>query len=261
MLNERSSKVIIFILGVSMVLLGGYKTLIGSIADATLSFVIAVILLLLTQIEYLKSFKALGLEAVLKDKIDEADTLLAQLKSISLPLTEMLFSTMAHSGRYGKMSRRDENAYVEKITGQLKLLGVAENLIDTAKKDVYYFNAFDMASAIKSKLSSILHEKEGDWFDIYNRAARVGMFDQVLMDKSNEQLSLCRKERIDLKGLLKVGDYSLFSLELKGFIKKMESLSDDEKKEFLSEQGEDILDLDYFIANRKIRRPNVWFAE
>lgn len=244
-----------------MVLLGGYKIFVGSTGDATLSFIVAVLLLLLTKIEHLKSFKALGLEAVLKDKIVEADTLLSQLKSISLPLTEMLFSTMAHSGRYGKMSRLDENDYVEKVTGQLKLIGVTDDLIDIAKKDIYYFNAFDMVSIIKSKLSSVLHEKQGELFDIHDRAVRVGTFDQVLADKSSVQSDLCRKESYELKKLLDGCDYHQFNSMLKTFIQKMESLTQEEKNNFLADQNENIKDLDYFIAYKKIRRPDVWFSE
>jgi hypothetical protein len=47
-----------------------------------------------------KRFKGLGIEAELRDKIDEADKLLSQLGALVTPIAEMVFSMTARLGRW-----------------------------------------------------------------------------------------------------------------------------------------------------------------
>lgn len=260
-MNIRLSKGIIFILAIVFILLGMYKVYSGNIGDASLSVVSGFLLLLFTNIENIESIKALGLEAKLTKSINEANVLISQLRNVITPQTEMLFSTMAYNGRYGKISRREEARFVERITEQLRSIGVSEEQIDIAKKDVYFFNAIDIGREIVIHLTNLLLAKEQEARTIFNNLSNASRGGGLLFEAEAGDIRKWAVIREAVAKTLSDRNYDELYGRLIGFIDSPDVFTPEEKEKIMEKMGEQLEDLRFFITTKKIRRPDVWFSK
>lgn len=261
-------KVIMFALAFIFILLGLYKIVLSNNVDATLSLTAGFILIFLTNIEHIESLKGLGLEAKLRQRINEADALITQLQNISLPLSEMLFTVMVRSGRHGRMTRTEEHMYVERVASQLKSLGIDDETIEVSKKGVYYFYALDMASVIRKKIDWFLFQKQSK---LEHRARRIA--NGELDTPGEENLTGCDYEEANKKALKSINskvalshlfdekDYTSFGKALYEFIESMDFCSEEERRDLFNDSKEEFEDLKFFIETKRIRRPKIWFSD
>ncbi|WP_454767239.1 hypothetical protein [Citrobacter freundii] len=252
-MSKKKTKSILFCIGVLFLGLGGYKIFMGATGDGSLSSVIGIVSILLSNMEGLKSFKALGLEAELRDKIGEADALLHQIKSISVPLSEMLFSVMAWSGRAGKMPRESEDELVSRVSLQLRNMGVDDSTIEKSKKEIFYFDAIDLSRPIIQEIEFALSRKSVQWYELSDKHLRIPNYDEDKAKEAEAKQEQCDEESKMLNKLLYNEDIGSFYSLLVSFIFNSQSLNAHEKIELMEKVSNDLGALKDYV-NQKVKR-------
>jgi len=158
--------------------------------------------------------------------------------------------------------------YVEKVTSQLKSLGIDDETIEVSKRDIYYFYALDMASVIRKKIDWFLFHKQGK---LEYRARRIasGELDTpgeenltgCDYEEANEQALNSIKSKVALSNLFDDKDYTSFGKALYEFIESMDFCSEEERRDIFNESKEEFEDLKFFIETKRIRRPKIWFSD
>lgn len=220
-----------------------------------------VFLLIFAYLPYFESFKGLGMEGVLKGKIEEADSLLAQLRKLLLPLADLSLTSAITNGRFGSNITREEmDSYVETISEQLASCGVSQTEIQHTKRSYHLFTAFDMAIPIDKKIAETLLQKQQKvQSEIGQLGSPINPSDQEYVSLNEDRLEI-GKEITMLREYRKVSQALSYSDNIKGFIASSKWLDVAEKEALLSDFQEEFLDLDYLKQRGELRRKDVWFA-
>ena len=254
-------QIAIFIVAILLLAAGFFLGYVENIGAATATYGAAVISLIFAFLPEFKKFKGLGIEAELLDrKIEETDKLLRQLRDITTPIAEMLFSSAARAGRYGSnMSNRQKYELVQKIESELKKCGIDESSLEKAKEDWHYFVIFDLTcpiiSKVSSKLQPIQHELAEKIREIKKplTAETQETYDklQIRWTEVSEEISEFRSLRHEKNQTVLVDKIrkSIFSTDL---------LNNDEKKVLMNEIAEDLEDIAHYIKYKDFRRPSTW---
>jgi hypothetical protein len=113
--------------------------------------IIAVLVLLIANIDKIESFKAsaTGVEAKTRKLVKEAETAIDEIRSMSVTLARAVFSTIESEGRFGGAGRDDEKqAIKDQVLADLKKLGATKAQIDQVRDVSYPFACFDYAHNI-----------------------------------------------------------------------------------------------------------------
>jgi hypothetical protein len=256
-------QIIIFIVAILLFTSGvglGYMDKVGA---ATATYTAAVLSLIFAFLPEFKTFKGLGIEAELLDKkIEETDKLLKQLRDITAPISEMLISSTARSGRWDSgMPRSQKYELIQRIERELKKCGVEDSQLEQAKSDWHYYNTFDLASPvfekITEKLNPIQQEREKALHDFKQpiTSDRMAEHDRLIQHR-NEVM----KEIGDLRDLRQIKNQDNIADSILDFISKSEALRSEEKVDLAKEIDEKLRDLEHYIKHKEFRRLSVWFA-
>jgi len=222
------------------------------IGGATATYSAAVFCLIFVFLTEFRKFKGFGVEAeLLERKIDEADKILKQLRDITSPIAEMLFSTVARSGRIGAMMpRKKRHELMERIELELISSGVSKEQIDKSKTDWHYFNTIDLAqpaftlisgrveifmSAELDKLSGCEHDSPG----------------VQLADSYRDKLSKLKND---------IGNPRLPE-NILSFINDAKIFDDSTKRLLLEDISKSLSELKYYINNREFNDIGKWFSD
>ena len=168
-------------------------------------------------------------------KIEEAEELFKNLRSVSVTMASMNFPVLARLGRWGLMSKkRQQQILAKEMVKGLTSCGVPREEIDNAMHDFNFMILFDMSEPIRERMVEIVRERSGD-----------------------EKAQL---EESDLVKRLKKAKYQDWPTAVREAMDGVPGLTQDDKAKLLSTYAENIKDIEHYAKHGEIRRPDVWFA-
>ncbi|MGB8928619.1 MAG: hypothetical protein WCC49_16800 [Pantoea agglomerans] len=259
-LNIKNS---VMLLGFALIILGAVNSTIGNVAGGASCFVVAVILITLFFFE-VKSFKVLGMAAELGKKINEADEVLEKLRRISLPISEIAVTTASQAGRYDTaVPRKKLSDFVSSISNELRDMGVAQESIERVKDSWYLATSIDMALPIHREIQNqidVHHSRACKKLDDINRGVVVlSEEDGKLFDEELGRIEWDRHHYYTDEMSCLNQDYQSYPSYFRRLINELTGIPEVVRDEMLIKINEHILDLEYLIKQKQIRRPELWF--
>jgi hypothetical protein len=234
-------------------------------AGAGATYAAAAICLIFVFLSKFKRFKAFGLidAELLEEKLEEADRLIKRLRGISLPIAELLFTIIARAGRWNsRLPNRDSYRITKKFEEELKKTGVTKSELEEAKKEWHRYNIIDLGSPV---IKAIVQD-----IDVKRNAKQevVDSFPQPITPEKQpeykrliENLRESGKFRKEALALYKLEDMDSLSEEINTFVKTCSLFDKQEREKLLSNNQEQIKDIEYYCKNHEFRRLDVWFED
>ena len=134
-------KKIIFVVAMILLIFGVCLSFQDKTGGAFVTYGAAIFCLIFAFLQEFKRFKGLGIEAeVLEKKIEEADVILGHLRSLSVPLAELLFTMVARLGRWDSaVPRKDTYRIMKGFEEALRGLKVPEDKLSRAKAESHRY--------------------------------------------------------------------------------------------------------------------------
>jgi hypothetical protein len=146
-------------LSIGAFVLGLYLAYQDKVAAAGVCIAAAVLPILFSQLPFLEYLKILGLEAKLRERVNEADTIVAKLKRIASVSAEQLFTQAALAGRWGGEALLAKQERAAQLTAMLRGLEIPPAEITTAKTIYLRAIAHDLAHIFFSVIRNLLGAK------------------------------------------------------------------------------------------------------
>lgn len=242
---------------------GAFVALQGEAAAAGAVFAAAIVCLIFAFLPAFKRFKAFGVEAELKAKIEEADELLARLRGVMVPFSEMLLSTTARMGRWSSGMPRDKKLeLIRQIEAELIQCGVTSAQLERAKADWHFFNVFDLSGPAIQRISDVLHRK------LNERNAEMNSVPQPIRPEMMERFnSLHARAGVahaaieELNAMQQQAADPMLATRLRAFVTDSSLLEESEKSVLLTSIRDELDDVQHYIDHKEFRRLSVWLAE
>ena len=230
---------------------GIFFSYLDQVSSATATYAAAIFCLIFVFLTEFRRFKGFGVEAeLLERKIDEADKILTQLRNITSPISEMLFSLVVRSGRRGEMiPRKQRYDLMIKIESELKSCGVTDTQIEKAKQDWHAFNIHDLAAPIFQSISTRVEYFMGRELQKVSGCEHDSPGIR-LADKYRENLNKLKSQ---------VTNINIPKLML-NFIETAEIFDEKTKIEINNEISDSLFELSFYIENKKFNNIEKWFS-
>lgn len=262
MLKEKWIKNLLFFIALAFISAGVIVTLTRGATEGTVIIVTGFGLMVLTQFEW-HEIKLLGMEARLRDTINDAEKVLESLRSISLPISEVAISLASRAGRWDTSTPKNElYSLVSSISSELRKIGVKEESLTTIKKEWFYFTTFDMCSMLSNKIITLLQAHHEEANNIYHQW--VGNKPITDTDKHLELLKPIHDASTEIEECRHAfwrKPYNDMPVILKKLIDDSTVLTMNEKQRFWKDNEEIWKDVHYFIEKKEFRRPEIWLSE
>ena len=256
-------KKIIFVVAMILLLFGVCLSFQEKTGGAFVTYGAAIFCFIFAFLQEFKRFKGLGVEAeVLERKIEEADVILGHLRSLSVPLAELLFTMVARLGRWDSaVPRQDTYRIMKGFEEALRGLKVPEDKLSRAKAEWHRYNLMDQARPIVRKLRNLLQEKAKELKKaIAAFPSPISAEDQSLHAAKVEQMNATDEAADAALELLHLSDMTKSADAIQQFIRDCSHFSDDERSELLTEYNELLADLEHYGRTFEFRRLDAWFA-
>lgn len=253
-------RVLLFIASLGQLFVGTRLAMEDKTASSTVTYTAGFVCLFFVFLSEFSKFKGFGLEAELREKIKEADEALQQLRKVSLPVSEMLFTMAARFGRLGSpIPREDRYRIMQEIESELAQLGVTKEEIEKSKHDWHRFNMRDEGKPIYAKVRQKLDAK------LQEVEERSGRFPQPITDHSGwNQLCAERAARIhereELVQIMQSSDWLGMPKKYEQFINTCSAFTDTDRQELFNELKEEFEDVRYYAKDHTFRRLENWKA-
>ncbi|WP_241328718.1 hypothetical protein, partial [Escherichia coli] len=169
MLKNKWIKNFLFFIALLLIGAGVIVTLTIGATEGTVVIVTGFGLMVLTQFEW-HEIKLLGMEAKLRDTINDAEKVLESLRKVSLPISEVAISLASRTGRLDTAtSNKDLYKLVSSISSELEQIGVKKDELTAIKHDWFYFTTFDMCSLLSKTIITILRGHHEEASQIYHQ--------------------------------------------------------------------------------------------
>jgi len=254
---------VIFLLGILLILLGAINASIEKVTGGLACFATGIALIMLCRFN-VDSLKIFGLEAKLQNKIDEAERILDRLRGISIPVSEIAISVASKTGRTPeKISRRELHRYIETINHELNEIGVTSEKIEEIKRGWYSITSIEMAQIILITTRDCLEENISNL--LQGLQENDFSFERTQEDNHQVNKLIAARAKVEDESLRLVFNrnygYEETATHLRDFLSKLEVLPQDEVNKLNEKLCEVWRDLDFLIAEKKLRRPENWFSE
>ncbi|MEZ3415895.1 hypothetical protein HP563_12655 [Pantoea dispersa] len=260
---KLSMQQVIQVVGVFFLFVGAGNSTFGNISGGAACFAAGILLILLFSFD-VKQFNVFGLAAELKDKISEADKILESLRGISLPVSEIAIKNAAQAGRYDLIvPRKKLYEFVNSISRELEGMGVKVEDIERVRDEWYLATAIDMALPVHREI-----QKQIDFYhsQAINKNSDINYGKVILNDEEAkdfyEHLGNIEWDRHHYYSEV-VSDinpnYKDYPQYLQKIITDLTGVPESVKAQMLIKTNEHILDIEYLINQKDIRRPDVWF--
>lgn len=249
-------------LGVIFLTLGAINSTLENVSGGAACFAAGVVVVILFHFD-VKSFNVFGLAAELREKLSEADEILRKLRGISLPISEIAITTASQAGRYDSVvPRKKLYDFVRSISEELKDMNVPNESIEKIKDSWYLATSIDMSLPIHKEIQRQLSS---------HRAKVLAKVDDVRMGRvtlNDEESQALNDEltNIECDNFNYQEDVSYINPNYKSYpshflklINDLTGIPEEDKAGMLLKINEHILDLEYLINHKEIRRPELWF--
>lgn len=262
MLKKKWVKNLSFFIALAFIGAGVIVTLKLGATEGTVVIVTGFGLMVLTQFEW-HEIKLLGMEAKLRDTINDAEKVLENLRKISLPISEVAISLACRTGRMDTATTtNDLYKLVSSISRELEQIGVTQNQLTTIKHAWFYFTTFDMCSIISNKITTILRAHHSEANMKYRQwEGGKPISDQAKQLEMLKPVHDANAEIENFRNILWKKPFEDMPMILKNFIDKSKIITASEKISLLKDNDEIWQDIDFFIKNKEFRRPNIWLSE
>ncbi len=209
-----------------------------------------------------KRIKAFALEAEMRDKIEEVTDVLSKLRTLLIPIAELLFTTVARAGRLGsRLSNKESYDLMERIETELRAIKMTEEQITSTKKDWHRYNMIDLALPIKRDFSTIFQSKQMEHGRVTSSFGTIGDHNRTQWEALIQKGREISSEEKRSKEFLMPREMKIAAQRIRNFVRDSKCLSNDEKTAFLTRNQDSIEDLEYYAENLKFRRLDVWFED
>jgi hypothetical protein len=124
-------------------------------------FVIVALFYYLPQME---SFKAYGVEAKWRERIDKADEILRKLRQSTLASAKLTYLILGWGSRVGGARPEDRRAVADQLDAALFDLNVDADVVHTLKQDYIFFTLYDLFQVydgvVQLKIQKTLHANQ-----------------------------------------------------------------------------------------------------
>lgn len=260
---KGTSDSVIFLIGVLLTLLGAVNASLEKVAGGTACFAAGISLIMLYRFN-VESLKIFGMEAKLQNKINEAERILERLRGISIPVSEIAISVASKTGRTPeKISRRELHRYMETINHELNEIGVASEKIEEIKRGWYSITSMEMAQDILKTTRDCLEENISSLLQGLQK--NDYSFERTQEDNYRIDKLVAARAKVEDESLRLVFNrnygYEETATHLREFLSELDVLPQDEVNKLNEKLCEVWRDLDFLIAQKKLRRPENWFSE
>lgn len=265
MSGDSFKKNILFIIGLMLITLGAVIVIIGNTSGGTACFAAGIVIILFSQFD-VKSIKVFDMAFELQNKINEADEILAKLRGISLPVSEIAIMSASRMGWVQEpLSNKQLHDYVASISKELEGMKVDKDAIDNAKRAWYAITINQLATtvigAIRTKLLLRIQEIEKllskNSLNPGDVTAEQAESNSKLFSDAHTDLISFNKDVEKMRGVVDISIYEWLSLA----INKYETIPQLDKDELQKKLSEHLLDLEFFITHKKLRRSEVWLSQ
>lgn len=153
---------VVTLLSTGAFVLGLYLAYQDKVAAAGVCIAAATLPILFSQLPFVEYLKVLGLEAKLRDRVNQADAIIAQLKRIASVSAEQLFTQAALAGRWGGEGLLSKQKRAAQLTAMLQSLEVPPAEITAAKTMYIRAIAHDLAYIFFSVFRNLMEAKKQD---------------------------------------------------------------------------------------------------
>ncbi|MBP0581478.1 hypothetical protein J8I29_19270 [Labrys sp. LIt4] len=147
-----------------------YLAWIDKLGGAGVAAALFVLIFLFKHFPQLESFKGLGIEAKLRERLKEADDIIASIRQLSLVSAQQSYLQLAWMNRLGTPSNADKRALSGRFQDLLRHLKISEAEIEEARRPLIAMNLYDL------------------WLQVY----------RVLSERVNYRIKQLTKERQSL---------------------------------------------------------------
>ncbi len=261
---EDFVRVALFLIAVALFVSGVILSFRGFGVESASTYSAAALLLLFAFLAKFKRFKALGVEAELwEEKQEEAATLIENLKRTSAAISYPVMVMSARMGRpNSRFSRQDHFDFMRELEGSLISAGIDANEIERMKSDWHVFNVVDLAAPIKRVTSEEFNKKANF---LISESDKFAPGDKKI---SRPEAQACRTELLDaeaelnkLLGAIPSDGLSEIPGRLATWLENLPVFSSMEKQDLRMSIEPEIEDIKYYVETKRIRRPEVFFAE
>ena len=242
---------------------GAVLSYLDKTGSAVATYAASICCLIFVHLPQFKKFKGFGIEAELKQKIEEANETLERLREITVPIAHMLFTMVAKMGRWSSsIPRRQQYEITKKIENELKSNGVKPVHLEKAKGDWHHYNIIDLARPIME--GTLKDVDEG----VARKRKKVDSFKGTITAEIRREYDMAINEwrkassnRKKLQDLYKLTDQQALPDEIEDYIKSSTLIDENKKHELLDRYKEEFADLRYYIKHHEFRRLEKWFAD
>ena len=255
-----------FLSGLALLALGAFLSFEQHADVATITYVAGLLAIALANMEKFKLLKGLGFEAVLREKIqiadrkiEETDNAIRRLRELMKPTAELMFTLVARGGRYvGVLPRAANLRLVGEIENELKLLGMQENEIEAAKRELHFFTTLDLAVPVRDAVLAAYRKKDEE------QLARTDQLPTTLdgaaqrISAEVQQIRKHIREASKKVENLYLADMSEIPDVLEHAIDDESIFSSNEQAELRRAIAEELADLHHYVQNHSFRRIDTW---
>ncbi|MGH8710524.1 MAG: hypothetical protein ACREVA_04305 [Burkholderiales bacterium] len=254
----------VFIIAVALFAAGVCLSFLDKTGSATVTYTAAVLCLIFVFLSEFKRFKGFGLEAELLEKrIEQANVLISQLRTLLEPISELLFTMVARAGRWSsRLPNRDSYRIMKKFEEELRAVGMTDEQLRNAKKGWHHFNLIDLTRPVIDDIKPVLDEKQNAQQQV------IQGFKQPIQPeaqpKHTAEIEKAREISAEIQKLLdvyKAPDMREAHSRIRAFVQECKFFSDAERAVILARNSDSIEDLKYYAKNMEFRRLDVWFGD
>ncbi len=147
-------------LSIGAFVLGLYLAYQNKVSAAGVCVAAAILPIIFTQLPFVEYLKIPGLEAKLRERVNEADAIIAKLKRIASVSAQQLFTQAALAGRWGGEALSSKLERAAQLTAMLQGLDIPPAEIATAKTIYLRAIAHDLAHIFFSVIRNLMEAKK-----------------------------------------------------------------------------------------------------
>ena len=163
-----------------------YLAVTGDVTAGSLTGTLCVVLALLHSLPHIEYFKALGVEAKMRERLKEADDILAKLKQSAIVSARLTYHTLGWQSRIGGAGSMTKQKVADENDKLLVDIGVAPDDIAALKSDYLFFAAVDIfklfqfvATQRVEKQFAHLKEQLNQLIESKDQAGQLGIRDAI----------------------------------------------------------------------------------
>jgi hypothetical protein len=183
----------------------------------------------------------------------------AQLRTLSKPLAELLFTLSARAGRWSSgIPRRDRYRMMEELESELRKIGLGDAEIETAKQDWHRFNLYDLSEPVFDPILARIETKRIERNQRTDKLSYPRVVDIEVYNLEVKHLWHISAEAKRLEMTRSLDNVDSVYRGLMSFLDTTDVFTDDEKRQVLADIKEELEDLRYYSENKKFRRLEHW---